>query len=63
MGDGTLDEAIPMLDMTKTYLVYCHMESASRMGAQKLVDAGFQKVYRLEGEYSAWTDAMYPIEK
>src|SRR6056297_1471063 len=63
VGDGSLDEGIPMLDRSKTYLVYCHMESASRSGAQKLVDAGFQKVYRIDGDYSAWVDAGYPVEK
>jgi len=63
VGDGSLDEAIPDLDMEKTYLVYCHVDSASILGAQKLVDAGFKNVYRLEGNYKAWVDAGYPIEK
>jgi rhodanese-related sulfurtransferase len=63
LSDGSLDKAIPTLDKDKTYLVYCHIESASRQGAQKLVDAGFKKVYRLKGEYDAWVDAGYPIEK
>lgn len=62
LGDGSLDAAIPTLDKDATYLVYCHAESASRQGAQKLVDAGFTHVYRLEGEYDAWVDAGYPIE-
>jgi rhodanese-related sulfurtransferase len=62
IGDGSLDEAIPMLDMNKEYLVYCHVDSASIGGAQKLVDAGFTMVYRLEGNYQAWLDAGYPIE-
>ena len=62
LGDGSLDAAIPMLDRNATYLVYCHVESVSRQGAQKLVDAGFMNVYRLEGEYGAWVDAGYPIE-
>ena len=63
LGDGSLDEAIPILDKNKTYLVYCHIDSVAIQGAQKLVDAGFQNVYRLEGNYSAWVDAGYPIEK
>jgi rhodanese-related sulfurtransferase len=62
LGDGSLDAAIPMLDKGKPYLVYCHTESASRQGAQKLVDAGFTMVYRLEGEYAAWVDAGYMVE-
>lgn len=63
VGDGSLDEAIPSLDKDKEYLVYCHVDSAAISGAQKLIDAGFTKVYRLEGNYSAWVDAGYPIEK
>jgi adenylyltransferase/sulfurtransferase len=63
VGDGSLDEAIPGLDPDSKYLVYCHVDSAAIAGAQKLVDAGFKNVYRLEGNYSAWVDAGYPIEK
>jgi len=62
LGDGSLDQAIPTLDMEKEYLVYCHLESASRAGAQKLIDAGFKKVYRLNGDYEAWLAAGYPVE-
>ncbi len=62
VGDGSLDETIPALDKDKTYLVYCHADSASILGAQKLVDAGFTRVYRLEGNYAAWVAAGYGIE-
>jgi adenylyltransferase/sulfurtransferase len=63
IGDGSLDEAIPTLDPTAEYLVYCHVDSASIGGAQALVDAGFENVYRLAGNYAAWVDAGYPVEK
>ncbi|MBN2851710.1 MAG: rhodanese-like domain-containing protein [Clostridia bacterium] len=63
VGDGSLDTAILMLDKNADYLVYCHSDSASILGAQKLIDAGFKKVYRLEGNYSAWLDAGFDIEK
>jgi len=63
VGDGSLDAAIPTLDPKATYLVYCHSDAPSISGAQKLVDAGFENVYRLEGNYGAWVDAGYPIEK
>ena len=63
IGDGSLDMAIPTLDKSKVYLVYCHVDAASIPGAQKLVAAGFEKVYRLEGNYAAWVDAGYAIEK
>jgi len=57
----TLDGKIPTLDKTKTYLVYCHGDAPSISGAQKLVDAGFMKVYRLAGNYAAWVSAGYPV--
>jgi rhodanese-related sulfurtransferase len=62
VGDGSLDDAIPILDMNKDYLVYCHVDSAAILGAETLVDAGFDPVYRLEGNYVAWVDAGYPVE-
>ncbi|MBU1149025.1 rhodanese-like domain-containing protein [Patescibacteria group bacterium] len=61
VGDGSLDAAIPTLDKDAPYLVYCHVDSAAILGAQKLVDAGFPTVYRLVGNYSAWETAGYPI--
>ena len=57
----TLDGKIPTLDKTKTYLVYCHGDAPSIAGAQKLVNAGFMKVYRLAGNYAAWVSAGYPV--
>lgn len=63
VGDGSLDNAIPALDKNKEYLVYCHVDSASILGAQKLIDAGFTRVYRMEGNYAAWVGQGYPIEK
>jgi rhodanese-related sulfurtransferase len=63
LGDGSLDEAIPTLNKTKTYLVYCHVDSVSIAGANKLIEAGFENVYRLEGNYSAWVEAGYDVEK
>ena len=62
-GDGSLEEAIPSLDKNVTYLVYCHVDSVSIQGAQMLIDAGFENVYRLEGNYAAWVTAGYEIEK
>lgn len=63
IGDGSLDAAIPGLDPEAMYLVYCHVDPASIGGARKLVDAGFKNVYRLEGNYAAWVEAGYEIEK
>ena len=63
IGDGSLEKAIPSLDPNGKYLVYCHVDSVAIAGAQALVDAGFKNVYRLAGNYAAWVDAGYPIEK
>jgi len=63
VGDGSLEKAIPTLDKNATYLVYCHTDVASRQGAQMLIDAGFTDVYRLKGNYAAWVDAGYEVEK
>ncbi len=63
LGDGSLDAAIPSLDKDKDYLVYCHVDAVAISGAEKLVKAGFSPVYRLQGNYSAWVEAGYPIEK
>ncbi len=60
VGDGSLYEAIPGLDESKPYLVYCRTASAARQGAQKLADAGLT-VYRLDGDYAAWKDAGYDV--
>ena len=62
IGDGSLDTAILTLDKDATYLVYCHSNSVSMLGAQKMIDAGFTNIYRLEGNYAAWVAAGYDIE-
>ena len=62
VGDGSLDAAIPSLDPNAKYLVYCHFDSASRAGAQILVDSGFTDVYRLEDNYGGWVMRGYPVE-
>lgn len=63
IADGSLTEAIPTLDKDRTYLVYCTMQAGSVQGAQELIDAGFENVYRLNGNFQAWVDAGYPVEQ
>jgi rhodanese-related sulfurtransferase len=63
LGDGSLEKAIPTLDRDVPYLVYCHVDAVAIAGAEALVDAGFAMVYRLEGNYSGWLDAGYPVER
>lgn len=63
-GGGTdLADLIDGMDKTKTYLVYCHGNAPAMAGAQLMEDEGFKNVFRLEGNYGAWVDAGYTIEK
>jgi len=61
-ADGTLNDKIDELDPSLTYLVYCHSDPPSTASAQALVNAGFENIYRLEGNYAAWKNAGYPTE-
>jgi len=62
-GGGTaLADLIANMDKSKAYLVYCHADAPSMAGAQLMEDAGFTNVYRLEGNYAAWTGAGYDVE-
>ena len=62
-GGGTdLSQLITGMDKTKSYLVYCHSDAPAMAGAQLMEDAGFKKVYRLEGNYGAWVNAGYDVE-
>jgi len=61
-ANGELRDKIPTLDKDLTYLVYCHTDPPSTDSAQAMVDAGFDNIYRLEGNYAAWRDGGYPTE-
>ena len=37
-------------------------DSPAMAGAQLMEDAGFKKVFRLEGNFGAWVDAGYDVE-
>ena len=62
LADGSLDLVAPILEKTKTYLVYARTDEESVAGAQKLIDLGLEKVYRLAGNLQAWVDAGYATE-
>jgi len=59
---ATLEEELTNLGRDREYLIYCHSDSASIQGAETFVANGFSPVYRLEGNFAAWTDAGYPVE-
>ena len=61
-GGASLSSLIANMDKTKSYLVYCHGDAPAMAGAQLMEDAGFKNVYRLEGNYGAWTGAGYMVE-
>ena len=62
-GGGTeLSQLIAGMDKAKSYLVYCHSDLPAMAGAQLMEDAGFENVYRLEGNFGAWVGAGYDVE-
>lgn len=50
----TFDEDVTKLDKTKPVILYCKSGRRSAKCAKKLEDAGFKKVYDLEGGISKW---------
>ena len=62
LGSDEFDNALEELDKEGKYLIYCHSDSASIPAAEQFTEAGFENVYRLEGNYGAWEEAGYDIE-
>ena len=50
----TFDKDIENLDKSKPVLLYCKSGGRSAECAKKLKDAGFEKVYDLDGGISKW---------
>ena len=50
----TFDEDITHLDKNKPVILYCKSGGRSAKCAQKLKDAGFEKIYDLDGGISKW---------
>mgnify|MGYP001954917345 CR=1 FL=1 len=50
----TFDEDISKLDKSKPVILYCKSGGRSARCAKKLKDAGFEKIYDLEGGISKW---------
>ncbi len=50
----TIDEDIKKLDKNKPVILYCRSGKRSRDCSEKLIKAGFQKVYNLEGGITQW---------
>ncbi|MFC0606013.1 rhodanese-like domain-containing protein [Winogradskyella pulchriflava] len=50
----TFEEDIDKLDKEKPVILYCKGGNRSAKCAKKLKDAGFEKIYELEGGISKW---------
>ena len=50
----TFEEDILKLDKKKPVILYCKSGNRSGKCAKKLIDAGFEKIYDLEGGISKW---------
>ena len=50
----TFDDDIKKLDKTKPVLLYCKTGNRSAKCAKKLIEAGFEQVYELEGGITEW---------
>ena len=50
----TFDEDINMLDKLKPVILYCQKGGRSAKCAEKLQQAGFIKIYDLQGGFSKW---------
>lgn len=49
-------EQISKLDRSKTYLVYCQVGGRSSRACDMMAEAGFERLYNLQGGYSAWSE-------
>ena len=58
----TFDQDIGKLDKTKPVIMYCKGGGRSAKCAKKLLDAGFIKIYDLEGGITQWKFKGFGIE-
>jgi len=58
----TFMDAINKLDKEKPVFVYCKSGKRSSMCAEKMLQAGFVKIYNLDGGYSKWKHESFETE-
>ena len=58
----TFEEDILELDKTKPVILYCKSGRRSAACSEKLIEAGFVKVYDLEGGITQWKHQGYGVE-
>jgi len=59
----TFDKDITRLDKEKPVVLYCKSGGRSAKCAQKMKDAGFVKIYDLEGGISKWKHKGFEVKK
>jgi rhodanese-related sulfurtransferase len=62
LGDGFLDE-LEALPHDHTYLVYCRTGRRSVRTCTLMRNAGFRKVYHLDGGLLAWEETFEPVTR
>lgn len=58
---SSFETDILKLDKTKPVILYCHSGGRSAKSAEKLLKAGFVKIYDLDGGISRWKHEGLPI--
>ncbi len=51
---GKFEQSYQSLDTTKTYVLYCRSGRRSSNAANLMINAGFKKVYNLDGGINVW---------
>ncbi len=58
----TFDKDIEELDKSKPVIVYCKSGRRTARCSKKMVDAGFVKIYDLDGGITQWKHEGYDVE-
>lgn len=58
---GTFRTDVALLDMSKTYLVYCRTARRSGNATDIMEELGFANLYDLQGGTTAWQAASLPV--
>ncbi len=62
LTNETIRQFINDVPFDKPVLVMCYHGVSSQGAAQYLVNQGYEEVYSIEGGFSAWDRASYPVE-
>lgn len=60
--DSTFIRQLAQLDRSRPILVYCLVGGRSAKAATLLADAGFERIYDMQGGYSKWSAGGRPVE-